>query len=231
MTKAVSFEKNKSREEKRKSMGLPSYTVLEEVLNAVTHGVGALLAIAAIVLLPIFSPKTVLNITCVSIYSATLFILYIISTMYHALGLCKAKRIFRVLDHCSIFLLIAGTYTPISILMIGGNLGYILCISIWVVAIIGIILNSIDLKKFAKVSMACYIGMGWAVIFAFKPLINSVTPYQLTMLLAGGVAYTVGAIIYGVGKKVKYMHSLWHLFVLAGSVLHFLMVFDCVKAM
>ena len=130
MTKAVSFEKNKSREEKRKSMGLPSYTVLEEVLNAVTHGVGALLAIAAIVLLPIFSPKTVLNITCVSIYSATLFILYIISTMYHALGLCKAKRVFRVLDHCSIFLLIAGTYTPISILMIGGNLGYILCISI-----------------------------------------------------------------------------------------------------
>ncbi len=229
MSRLAALEKGKLREELRKAMGLPSYSLFEEILNALTHGIGAALAIVAIVLLPIFSPKEPLYLVCVSIYSATLFILYIISTMYHALGLCKAKKVFRVLDHCSIFLLIAGTYTPISLLIIGGSLGYILAISIWVVAIIGIVLNSIDLNKFAKLSMVCYIGMGWAVVFAFKPLMQSISTYQLTMLLIGGIAYTVGAIIYGVGKKVKYMHSLWHLFVLAGSIFHFFMVFDCIK--
>lgn len=230
MTKTILNEKKNEREEKIKKMGLPSYTLLEEVLNAITHGIGVILAITAIVLLPIYTPKTVQNLVCIIIYSSTLFMLYIISTLYHSLGINRAKKVFRVLDHCSIFLLISGTYTPIAILMIGGRLGYILSISSWTIAAIGIILNWIDLKKFSKISMACYIGMGWSVMFTIKPLIQSTTSYQLTLLLIGGAAYTLGAVIYVIGKKIKYMHSLWHVFVLAGSIFHFLMIFNCVKS-
>lgn len=232
MTKNIPQSKKLTREEKRKLFNLPSYTLIEEILNAVTHGIGAALAIAAIVLLPIFSDHTPKISTCVTIYASTLFILYIVSTMYHALGINKAKKVFRVLDHCSIFLLIAGTYTPISLLMLPNPLGIILTSVIWTVAIVGILLNSIDLKKFAKVSMICYIGMGWCVIFAIKPLIENVNTFQLVFLFIGGLFYTIGAAIYGIGKKtkVKYIHSLWHLFVLAGSIFHFFMIFDAIKA-
>lgn len=233
MTKNIPKSKGKlTREEKRKLFNLPSYTLIEEILNAVTHGIGAALAIAAIVLLPIFSDRTPKAITCVTIYASTLFILYIVSTMYHALGINKAKKVFRVLDHCSIFLLIAGTYTPISLLILPSSLGIILTSVIWATAVVGILLNSIDLKKFSKVSMICYIGMGWCVIFAIKPLIENVTTFQLVFLFIGGLFYTLGAAIYGIGKKtkVRYIHSLWHLFVLAGSTFHFFMIFDTVKA-
>lgn len=232
MTKEISYEKSKMcKEEKRKLFNLPSYTLLEEILNAVTHGIGAALAIAAIVLLPIFSNHNAKTITCVTIYASTLFILYIVSTLYHALGINKAKKVFRVLDHCSIFLLIAGTYTPISLLMLPNTLGIILAVVVWAAAIVGIVLNSINLKKYAKFSMACYIGMGWCVIFAIKPLIESVNSLQLVFLFVGGLFYTVGAVIYAIGKKskAKYVHSLWHLFVLAGSIFHFFMIFDFIK--
>ncbi len=231
MEKEADTTRERKRETRRKELNLPSYSVLEEVLNAVTHGVGAALAIAAMVLLPIYAPHDAKSLLCVIFYSATLFILYIISTFYHALGIGTAKQVFRVLDHCSIFLLIAGTYTPIGILMIGGTLGWILCGVIWAAAVVGVVLNSIDLKRFSKLSMTCYIGMGWAVIFAFKPLLDRVDMGEIILLLAGGIAYTVGAVIYAAGKKVKYMHSLWHLFVLAGSILHFFMVFGFIKTM
>lgn len=222
-------DKRLYKETRRKELNLPSYTILEEVLNAISHGIGALLAIAAIVLLPIFSNHKALTVVCVTIYSSTLFLLYIISTLYHALSINKAKKVFRTLDHCSIFLVIAGTYTPICILAIGGVVGTVLTIVVWSAAIIGIILNSIDVKRFSKVSMICYISMGWCVIFAFKPLINSVSTKSIILLITGGIAYTLGAIIYMIGKKIKYMHSLWHLFVLAGSILHFFMIFDFIR--
>lgn len=229
MENSKQMNKNLIREQKRKEMNLPSYTLLEEIANAVTHGIGALLAIAAIVLLPIFSPKEPKYLLSVIFYGITLFILYIISTMYHALGLCGAKKVFRVLDHCSIFLLIAGTYTPISILAIKGVAGWVIFGVVWGAAVLGIILNSIDLRKYAKASLVCYIAMGWCVVFAFKPLLESVTRGQLSLLIWGGIAYTVGAVIYAVGKKVKYMHSLWHLFVLLGSILHFFMIFNYIR--
>lgn len=220
-----------SREQRRKELGLPSYTIVEEIMNAITHGIGAGLAIAAIAVLPVFSPKNPKSILSLLAYAITLFILYIISTVYHSLGINKAKKVFRILDHCSIFLLIAGTYTPISILMIGGSVGWTIFGIIWAVAAIGITLNAINLNKFARVSLVCYIAMGWCVVFAINPLIASITSYQLWMLIWGGIAYTVGAVIYAVGKKIKYMHSIWHLFVLAGSLLHFLMIFDYISAM
>lgn len=215
--------------EKRKNLNLPTYSTLEEVLSAITHGVGALLSIAAIVLLikfSDFSPKTII---CVTIYSTTLFLLYIVSTLYHALSINKAKKVFRILDHCSIFILILGTYTPICILMLNSLIGWILFFVVLLAAIVGIVFNSIDLKKYSKLSMICYIAMGWVVIFAIKPLIESVSSKQLMFLFLGGVSYTIGAVIYAIGKKIKYMHSIWHLFVLAGSLLHFFMIFDFIK--
>lgn len=215
--------------EKRKSLNLPVYSTFEEILSAISHGIGALLSVFAIVLLIISSSFKAKTIVCVSIYSATLFVLYIISTMYHALGLNKAKKVFRILDHCSIFILISGTYTPICLLMLDGVIGWILFSAVWLCAIVGIVFNAIDLKKFSKLSMACYIIMGWAIIFAIKPLMDVITQRQLLFLFLGGIFYTVGAIIYGIGKKIKYMHSLWHVFVLSGSIFHFFMIFDFIK--
>ncbi len=216
------------REEKIKKFNLPRYSILEEILNAITHGIGAGIAIVAIVLFPVFCERNVKTITCLTIYSSTLFILYIVSTLYHALGINKAKRIFRILDHCCIFLLIAGTYTPITLLMLPKKLGWILFGLIWVTAIIGIILNSIDLKKYSKFSMGCYISMGWCVIFAIKPIMEAFSSFQLILLFVGGICYTLGAVIYAKGKKAKYMHSLWHVFVLGGSIFHFFMIFNFV---
>lgn len=215
----------KSRYLKQKELGLPFYSLCEEILNAITHGLGAVFGIISLIMLFNFAPKDFLSLFCVGVYGFTMFLLYFISTLYHSLGICKAKKVFRVLDHCSIFLSIAGTYTPICFFRLG-RLGLIILSCIWIVAIIGIILNSINLKKYAKVSMFCYIIMGWAVIFSIKPLIESITKNQFWLLVWGGIAYTVGAVFYIFGKKVRYIHSLWHLFVLTGSVLHFLMIYS-----
>ena len=215
--------------EKRKNLNLPIYSTFEEILSAISHGIGALLSIAAIVLLIVSSSFKAKTIVCVTIYSVTLFLLYIVSTLYHALGINKAKKVFRVLDHCSIFILISGTYTPICLLMLDGVIGWVLFSVVWGAGIVGIVFNAIDLKKFSKLSMICYIAMGWAIIFAIKPLLGVITQRQLLFLFLGGIFYTVGAIIYGVGKKIKYMHSFWHIFVLAGSIFHFFMIFDFIK--
>ena len=205
---------------------LPNYSILEEILNAVTHGIGVIFAIIASILLIKTSLNDAYQLVSVIIYGITLIVLYLISSVYHALGLCKAKRIFRILDHCSIFLLIAGTYTPICVFVIKGTSGMILLASIWIAATVGIILNAIDLNKFSKFSMVCYIAMGWGVVANMGSLIKSVTNYQLWLLVWGGVVYTFGAMLYGIGKKIKYMHSVWHLFVLAGSILHFMMIYN-----
>lgn len=215
--------------EKRKNLNLPIYSTFEEILSAISHGIGALLSIVAIVLLIISSSFKAKTIVCVTIYSATLFLLYIVSTLYHALGINKAKKVFRVLDHCSIFILISGTYTPICLLMLDGAIGWVLFSIVWGAGILGIVFNAIDLKKFSKLSMVCYIAMGWAIIFAIKPLLGVINQRQLLFLFLGGIFYTVGAVIYGIGKRIKYMHSLWHIFVLAGSIFHFFMIFDFIK--
>lgn len=227
--KEVLSQKAESRIKKLRELNLPEYTLLEELMNSITHGIGAGLAIVAIILLIINSNFEAKSIVCVTIYSVSLFILYIISTLYHALLPSKAKKVFRILDHCSIFLLIAGTYTPICLLVLNSVIGWSLFFIVWIAAIIGIVFNSIDIKKFSKFSMICYVAMGWVVIFAIKPLIDRITLAQLNLLVLGGIAYTVGALLYVVGKKKKYIHSLWHLFVLLGSILHFFMIFSCIK--
>ena len=216
--------KNRWRAHRRGQLGLPSYTVGEEIMNAVSHGLGVLLAAAALVVLLVFARRSAVNIVSVTVYGGTLFLLYTVSTLYHALGVCRAKRVFQILDHCTIFLLIAGTYTPITLICLGGAAGWALFAAVWTAAAIGIVLNAVDLKRFKALSMVCYIAMGWSVVFVVGPLVRSLEPFYILLLVLGGVFYTVGAVIYGKGHRVRYMHGLWHFFVLAGSVLHFFVV-------
>lgn len=210
---------------RRKKFNLPFYTVTEEVMNAVTHGLGVVFSVIAYVLLLQKHLHNLTDMFCITIYCASLFILYTVSTVYHALKVGKTKALFRKFDHCSIFVLIAGTYTPLCVMCINGPFSKAVLAGVWLAAIIGIVLNAIDVNKFSKISLACYIIMGWSVVFIAKPAVQSLTQSQLVYLLVGGIFYTVGAILYVVGKKMRYIHSVWHMFVLAGSIFHFMILY------
>ena len=215
---------------KLKDRVLPIYTRGEEIFNMVSHIVGATLGVVALVLCVIFAAihKNVYGVVSSAIFGATLIILYTMSSIYHGLNeKLKAKKVFQIIDHCSIFLLIAGTYTPFAL----GPLreyntatGWTIFGIIWGLAVLGIVLNSIDLKKYKVFSMICYLVMGWCIIIK-----GSVLPALLTMpgfilVLTGGIVYTIGAILYGLGKKKKWMHSMFHLACVLGSLLHFLCI-------
>lgn len=206
---------------------IPNYTLGEEIVNAITHGIGALLSIAALVLCVVFSAihHNATAVVASSIYGASLIILYLISTLYHSLKVNNGKRVLCIIDHCNIFLLIAGSYTPFVLVTLKGAVGWTLFGIIWGAAIIGIVLNAINLKKFRNLSVGLYLAMGWAIIFALKPLAMSLAPTGMLFLVLGGIAYTIGAIFYGIGKKKKYMHSVFHVFVLIGSILQFFSIF------
>lgn len=207
----------------KEKIEMPKYSLGEEIMSAITHGIGALLSVAALVICIVFSAisGSALSVVSSCIYGTTLIILYTMSTLYHSLKVNNAKRVFRIIDHCSIYLLIAGTYTPFTLLALPKTIGLILFTIIWLVAILGIVLNSIDLKKFRIISFISYLILGWIIVFAFKPLTEAVAKPGIMLLVAGGFCYTVGCIFYGAGNKIKYMHSIFHLFVLAGSILHF----------
>jgi len=202
---------------------IPKYTLGEEITNAILHGLGALLSIAALVLCVAFSAFHGNGYAVVSscIYGSTLVILYMMSCLYHSFKINNTKRVFRIIDHCSIYLLIAGTYTPYTLVSLNGSLGWTMFGIIWGLAIFGIFLNAIDMNKYKVLSMILYLTMGWAVMFTFRPLLKAVPIGGIYLLLAGGIIYTIGAIFYGIGRKYKYMHSIWHFFVLTGSILHF----------
>ena len=217
------MDKREARAQKRIHLALPKYSLAEEITNAVTHGLGVALAIAGLVVLLIYSPKTPLAIISVCLFGASMFLLYMVSTLYHSLGVNRAKKVFQVLDHCTIFFLIAGTYTPISLLCIGGTVGWVLVSIVWGVGILGTVLTAVDMHRFKVFSMVCYIALGWCVIIFIKPLIDSMDQTSIVLLVVGGVLYTVGAVIYGL-RKVPYMHSVWHLFCLAGTVFHYFVV-------
>lgn len=206
---------------------IPKYTLGEELVNSISHGVGAALSIAALVLCVIFSSihHNVYAVVSSAIYGSTSIILYTMSTLYHALKVNNAKRVFRIIDHCSIFLLIAGTYTPFSLVALPKALGWVIFGVVWGCAILGIVLNSIDLKKYKKISMLLYLFMGWMIIFSFKHLIISLDITCILLMLLGGFLYTVGAIFYAFGKEKKYMHSIFHLFVLEASICFFFSIF------
>lgn len=201
------------------------YTLGEEIFNAVSHGAGGLLAIAGtvvlIVLCAIYSNAWAVVSVC--IYGASLIILYTMSTLYHAISHERAKRFFRIMDHNTIFFLIAGTYTPFTLVSLHGKTGWILFGVVWGAAITGIALNSVNLEKYRKPSIVCYVLMGWVILFAIKPMLEAVPKMSMIFLLVGGILYTVGIIFYAV-KKLRYFHSVWHLFTIAGSIFHYFSV-------
>ena len=198
------------------------YTLGEELFNASTHGIGALLSVAGCVILLVRCHQLGDGVAVVSsaIYGATLIILYTMSTLYHALANEKAKAVFRVFDHVTIYLLIAGTYTPYTLACLGGAFGWTLFGIVWAAAIVGIVFSSISLRRFQKLSMICYIAMGWVILIAIKPLWQVIGTLPMVFLVIGGVLYTGGVLFYQM-KESRYMHSIWHLFVIAGSIFQY----------
>ena len=209
---------------------LPIYTKGEEIFNMTTHIVGGALGVVALVLCIIFAAihHNAYGVISSIIYGITMILLYTMSSIYHGLRPnTTAKKVFQVLDHCSIFLLIAGSYTPFALCTLREEstvLGWNIFGIIWGLAILGIILNAIDLKNFKIFSMICYLIMGWCIIVKINVVIERLGWTGFSLLLAGGIVYTIGAIFYGVGKKKKYMHSIFHLFIFAGSLLQFLCI-------
>ena len=193
----------------------------EELANTISHGVGALLALAGAAPLAVRgiqtgSAKVGFSLTA---YAGSLVLLYTASAVYHAVRSPEMKRRLRIMDHCSIFILILGTYIPMSLLVVGGTTGWMLFLTNSTLAVIGITLNTIDLKRFDKLSLVLYALMGWLVVLAMKAIIVTLPPLGLGLLAGGGIAYTAGIIFYK--SQGKYMHFIWHLFVLAGSILQF----------
>ena len=209
---------------------LPDYTRGEEICNMVTHIVGGALGVLATVLCPIVAAKhhNVYGIIGGAIFGFSMIVLYAISAVYHGLSpRLMGKKVMQVLDHCSIFFLIAGTYTPIVLGPIRSETpvwGWALFGVVWALAALGISLNAIDIKKFARFSMICYLLMGWCIVMRIGQVIRLIGPSGFTLLLAGGIAYTIGAALYGLGKKQRYMHSVFHVFTVIGSLLHFLCI-------
>lgn len=206
---------------------LPIYTKGEEIFNMTSHIVGASFGIVALVLCVVFAAihHNTYGVVSGAIYGTTMIILYTMSSIYHGLKPDrKAKKVFQILDHCSIFLLIAGSYTPfclVSFREYNTALGWTIFGIIWAMAILGVVLNSIDIKKYKVFSMICYLGMGWCIIFTANLLPKLLGIQGLILLVTGGIAYSIGAVLYGIGKKKKYMHSIFHLFILLGSILQF----------
>ena len=215
---------------KLKDRILPKYTKGEEIFNMTSHIVGAVLGMVATVLCVVFAAihGNGYGVVSGAIYGMTMILLYTMSSIYHGLSpKFTSKKVFQILDHCSIFLLIAGSYTPFALCTIRQAdvfAGWLIFSIIWLFAILGIVLNSIDIKKFKKFSMMCYLLMGWCIVLKIGLLPELLTLNGFILLVTGGIAYTIGAIIYGVGKKHKYFHSIFHLFILLGSFLQFLCI-------
>jgi hemolysin III len=201
------------------------YTVLEEILNSVTHGAGALVSIAGLVFLIVFSSTygQASHIASCTVFGISLVLLYTASTLYHSFQKPNIKHVLKILDHSCIYVLIAGTYTPFMIVIVRGALGWTIFAIVWSLTILGIIFKAFFVNRFKIVSTLAYILMGWLIIFAFKPLFQTLPGSGIAWLVAGGLAYTLGTIFYA-WKTLPFNHAIWHLFVLAGSVCHFMAV-------
>lgn len=197
----------------------------EEIVNAVTHGVGAVLAIAGLVLLVVFSSLygTVWHVVSFSIFGTTMVILYTMSTLYHSFGRPRVRNLFRKFDHMSIFLLIAGTYTPFCLTILNGWVGWTIFGVVWFCAISGIVMKAFFTGRAAYISTTLYIVMGWVIVFFITPVYQQMSAKGFTFLLVGGLAYTLGVFFF-VNENIKFSHGIWHAFVLAGTTFHFFAV-------
>ena len=203
-----------------------AYTVMEEVAHALTHGVGAALSIAGLVVMLVWSVAygDAWHVVAAAIYGASLILLYTASTLYHAFPWPRIKHFFQQMDHAAIFILIAGTYTPFALINLRGAWGWALLGTVWGIAITGVILELAIKDRKKVLSLSLYLGLGWLALVVIKPMLDNVDSGGLWLLLAGGLAYTLGVVFY-VWKSLPYHHAIWHLFVLAGSILHFFSIF------
>ncbi len=200
-------------------------TLGEEIANSVSHGIGLLAAVAAapVLVLSAVQHDDAVRIVGASVFAATMVLLYLTSTLYHALPRNRAKRVFQVLDHAAIFLMIAGTYTPFTLGVLRGTWGWTLFGLVWGLALAGVVLTAAGGERYPKLRLCLYLAMGWLILIAVKPLWLRMPSWGLFWLFAGGIAYTVGVVFYA-AKRVRYSHFVWHLFVMAGTACHFIAV-------
>ncbi len=216
--------------EKNSKTTYRSLTTGEEIFNSISHGIGVLLSIVALVILVVRASKhgDAWHLVSFSIFGGSLVLLYLSSTLYHSFTKKELKNLFARFDHAAIFVLIAGTYTPYLLTVLRGTLGWILFGIIWGVALAGVVIRSIYLTKFRKLMVAVYVIMGWMFVIAAGPMIHNLTTTSLLFLLLGGLSYTIGVVFY-VWRNLKYGHGIWHLFVLAGSIFHFFSIYFILK--
>ncbi|KZE63791.1 hemolysin D [Fictibacillus phosphorivorans] len=207
-------------------MGTHVFSKREEIANAITHGLGVLLSVAVTSILLVFAvwKGTAVHIVSFAVFGGTMLALYTASTLVHAFPKGRVKDLFEIMDHAAIYLFIAGTYTPIVLIVVGGALGWTLFGVVWGLAISGVVFKVFFTKKFVVLSTLGYVAMGWLITFAFQDITANMPPAGIQLLVAGGIIYTLGSIFY-VWRSFPFHHAVWHLFVLAGSVMHFLMMF------
>jgi hemolysin III len=199
------------------------WSIGEEVANAVTHGLGTLLAIAALAILITEAALhgTVWHVVAYSVFGASTVLLYSASTLCHSFSRTQAARIFEILDHSAIYVLIAGTYTAFALTLLRSSVGWWLFAAVWTVAVIGILAQSFYLNRWPILTVLAYLAMGWLIVLVWKPLVMVAPPAVLTWIVAGGLAYTAGLPFYALGKRYRWFHAIWHLFVIVGTACHF----------
>ena len=208
-------------ERKNKEISIPSYSLGEELFNAISHGFGALLSIAVLVLM-LIRPRNALEVTTAAIFGTSMIFLYTISCVYHALSpRLRGKKVLRVLDHCSVFLLVFGTYIPASLLGVSGVRGWLLFGLVAFFTALGIVFTALDLERYQLAAVICQLLSGWSILMGVSNLRAAVGLQGLIWMIAGGAIYTIGAILYGIGKNRKYYHSVFHVFCLLGTFCHF----------
>ncbi|WP_096435807.1 PAQR family membrane homeostasis protein TrhA [Alteribacter populi] len=202
-----------------------TFTKKEEIANAVTHGIGVVFGVAALTLLIVFASMygTASHVISFTIYGITLLLMYVCSTLLHSFKQGKVKNVFEILDHSAIYLFIAGTYTPLMVIVVDGVLGWVLLSVVWTMAAVGIVFKVFFVKKFIFLSTMFYIAMGWMVVFVLNPIATKVEMGGIILLVTGGLLYTVGTVFY-IWRKFRFHHAVWHLFVLAASITHFLSI-------
>ena len=219
-----------------KKVRIPKYSLGEEISNAISHGLGAIFGLISLILMliKVIPTNDFYKIFSASIYGSSLIILFTISCLYHSLKKNNAKRIMRIIDHVTIYFLLAGSYTPYTLVTMreqniwgwgNGTVGYIMLGFVWFTCIIGIIFNVINVDKYAWISMICYLLAGWIIVLALVALWPILGNIGASLLLSSGIVYTVGAVIYGFGHKIKYFHTIFHIFVLIGAILMFVSIY------
>jgi hemolysin III len=211
---------------KPKAGSSPEFTLAQEIANAITHGTGAALAIAGLVVLVVAAATrgTVWHVVSYAIFGASMVLLYMSSTLYHAFQKPKVKKIFEKFDHAAIFVLIAGTYTAFSLTLLRSSVGWWLFGAVWAIAVFGIVMETVYINRWPWLTLGIYLAMGWLIVLVWEPFMTYAPPLVRTLIIAGGVSYTVGTLFYGLGRRYGWFHPGWHLFVIGGTVCHFFSV-------